>query len=92
MDSAVSGRGVTRMFSYHIAPELRDGSLRLLLTGDEPEPIPVHLVAPHGRLQVPKVRAFADFAVPRLKAHYARLGVACGGESIQPRNGRVSST
>jgi DNA-binding transcriptional LysR family regulator len=92
VDSAVSGRGVTRMFSYHVAPELREGSLRLLLTGDEPEPIPVHLVAPHGRLQVPKVRAFADFAVPRLKAHYARLNVACGGDSIQPENGRVSST
>jgi hypothetical protein len=33
----------------------------------------VHLIAPHGRLQVPKVRAFADFAVPRLKVHFARL-------------------
>lgn len=92
VDSAVGGHGVTRMFSYHIAPQLHDGSLQLLLTNDEPEAIPVHLVAPHGRLQVPKVRAFVDFAVPRLKAHYARLAVACGNGNIQPGIGRVSSS
>ncbi len=86
VDSAVGGQGVTRMFSYHIAEELRDGSLRIVLAADEPAPVPVHLVAPHGRLQVPKVRAFADFAVPRLKAHYIRLGIADGaqGNIIQP--------
>lgn len=71
--SAVEGRGVTRMFSYHIADELRDGKLRILLADAETPPLPVHLIAPQGRLQVPKVRAFADFATPRLKAHFARL-------------------
>jgi DNA-binding transcriptional LysR family regulator len=71
--SAVEGRGVTRMFSYHIADQLHDGSLRILLANEEHPPLPVHLIAPHGRLQVPKVRAFADFAVPRLKVHFARL-------------------
>jgi DNA-binding transcriptional LysR family regulator len=79
------------MFSYHIAKELHDGLLRILLAGDEPAPIPVHLVAPHGRLQVPKVRAFADFAVPRLKAHYARLGIESDRANIQPSSGRESS-
>ncbi|NIJ34256.1 LysR family transcriptional regulator [Sphingomonas oligoaromativorans] len=71
--SAVEGRGVTRIFSYHIADELREGKLRILLADAEAPPLPVHLIAPQGRLQVPKVRAFADFAVPRLKAHFARL-------------------
>jgi DNA-binding transcriptional LysR family regulator len=71
--SAVEGRGVTRIFSYHIADELREGTLRILLADAEAPPLPVHLIAPQGRLQVPKVRAFADFAVPRLKAHFARL-------------------
>lgn len=71
--SAVEGRGVTRIFSYHIADELREGALRILLADAEAPPLPVHLIAPQGRLQVPKVRAFADFAVPRLKAHFARL-------------------
>jgi hypothetical protein len=28
---------------------------------------------PQGRLAVPKVRAFTDFVVPRLKKHFALL-------------------
>ncbi len=71
--AAVGGRGVTRMFSYHIADQLRDGRLQILLADDEHTPLPVHLLAPHGRMQAPKVRAFVDFAVPRLKAHFGRL-------------------
>jgi hypothetical protein len=35
--------------------------------------LPAHLVAPQGRFSVPKVRAFADFAVPRLKRYFAQL-------------------
>jgi DNA-binding transcriptional LysR family regulator len=71
--SAVDGRGVTRLFSYHIAEEVRAGVLRLVLTKDEYPPYPVHLVALQGRLAVPKVRAFVDFAVPLLRTHFARL-------------------
>jgi DNA-binding transcriptional LysR family regulator len=89
--SAVGGRGVTRMFSYHIAAQLRDGSLRILLAHDEHEPLPVHLLAPHGRMQVPKVRAFVDFAVPRLKAHFARLTHEAAAADIQSPGGRVSA-
>ncbi len=91
--SAVGGRGVTRMFSYHIADQLRDGSLKIVLAGDEHEPIPVNLIAPHGRMQVPKVRAFVDFAVPRLKAHFARLAreADLAHADIQSFGGRVSA-
>lgn len=89
--SAVRGRGVTRMFSYHIADQIRDGSLQILLPDDEHPPLPVHLIAPHGRLQVPKVRAFADFAAPRLKAHFARLTAEANhAGSIRSPSGRVS--
>jgi len=70
---AVEGRGVTRMFSYHIAKEVNEGALQVLLAGDEHGPLPVHLVSPHGRLSVPKVRAFVDFALPRLRASFAGL-------------------
>jgi DNA-binding transcriptional LysR family regulator len=76
VDSAVAGRGVVRLFSNHISDEIQDGSLKILLAKDEHPPLPVHLIAPHGRLQVPKVRAFADFAVPRLKAHLVKLSNA----------------
>jgi hypothetical protein len=35
--------------------------------------MPVHVISPNGRLSVPKVRAFTDFAVPRLRNEFARL-------------------
>jgi DNA-binding transcriptional LysR family regulator len=43
-----------------------------LLEGFEPEPWPVHLVYAGGRLVPEKLRAFLDFAAPRLKAVLAR--------------------
>lgn len=71
--SAVEGHGVTRMFSYHVAREVAAGQLEILLRDDEFPALPVHLVSPQGRLSVPKVRAFVDFAVPRLRPAFARL-------------------
>lgn len=70
--SAVEGRGLVRPLCYQVADEVRDGRLVLVLKDCEPEPLPVHLVAPEGRLSVAKVRAFADFALPRLKARFAQ--------------------
>ena len=69
--SAVDARGITRALSYQVAAHVRQGALEILLPGDEPPPLPVHLIVPHGRLAIPKVRAFVDFAQPRLKNHYA---------------------
>jgi hypothetical protein len=40
--------------------------------------LPVHVVTPQGRLSAPKVRAFVDFVVPRLRAQFARLAVDAG--------------
>jgi DNA-binding transcriptional LysR family regulator len=71
--SVVEGHGIARMLSYHVAPLLESDALRVVLAHAEPKPIPVHLVSPYGRLSVPKVRAFADFALPHLKATFARL-------------------
>jgi len=82
--SAVQGRGVVRLFSYHLADEVAAGSLKLLLVDDEHEPLPVHLVSPHGRLAVPKVRAFADFALPRLRKAFEAHVIACSGTSAKP--------
>ncbi|MFC5525851.1 LysR family transcriptional regulator [Rhodanobacter ginsengisoli] len=71
--SAVEGHGVTRLFSYHVAREIEQGLLRIVLADAEPAPTPVHLVSPYGRLAVPKVRAFVDFALPRLRSQFADL-------------------
>ncbi|MFZ0266442.1 LysR family transcriptional regulator [Caulobacter sp.] len=71
--SAVAGLGVTRLYTYHVAEHVLEGSLRILLRDAEPPPLPVHLVTPQGRSSTPKVRAFLDFAAPRLRAEFARL-------------------
>ena len=71
--SAAEGHGVTRLFSYHVAEEVRAGRLKIVLADSEHAPLPVHIITPEGRLSVPKVRAFVDFALPRLKARFARL-------------------
>ena len=75
--SAVRGRGVLRVFSYHVADAVAAGTLRIVLAGDEHAPLPVHLVSPQGRLAVPKVRAFVDFARPRLRAAFEKLAEDC---------------
>lgn len=86
--SAVQGRGVVRIFSYHLAPEVALGSLRIILAEHEHPPLPVHLVSPHGRLSVPKVRAFVDFALPRLREAFEQRRVACCGAAAAPINAR----
>jgi DNA-binding transcriptional LysR family regulator len=91
--SAADGNGITRLFSYHIAEQIRDGRLQILLDKDEHPPLPVHLLAPQGRLFVPKVRAFVDYAVPRLKRYFERLSrdARGGADPIRSRRGRVSA-
>jgi DNA-binding transcriptional LysR family regulator len=73
--SAVEGHGVTRLFSYHIAREVREGALQVVLPDSEHAPLPVNLLMPHGRLAVPKVREFVDFVAPRLRRHYRELSL-----------------
>jgi len=73
--SAIEGRGVTRLYSYHVAPDVRAGRLEVVLPGAEHAPMPVHLLTPEGRTAAPKVRAFLDFAAPRLRECFASLAV-----------------
>jgi DNA-binding transcriptional LysR family regulator len=71
--SACRGMGVTRLYSYHVADKVRDRELELVLQDCEPPPAPAHLLVQPSRMPVPKVRAFLDFAAPRLRAEFARL-------------------
>lgn len=76
--SAVAGLGVTRLYSFHLADDVRDQKLQIVLAHAEPPPVPVHLVAQASRLSAPKVRAFVDFATPRLRAEFSRLAEEAG--------------
>lgn len=71
--SAVEGLGVTRLYSYHVAEDVREGRLVVVLADHEPRPQPVHMVVQPFRITVPKVRAFLDFATPRLKTAFNQL-------------------
>jgi DNA-binding transcriptional LysR family regulator len=68
IDAAIASVGVTRVLCYQIASALHAGTLAIVLRDFEPPPWPVSLVyASQGRLPL-KLRAFIDFAAPRLKA------------------------
>jgi DNA-binding transcriptional LysR family regulator len=84
--SAVEGRGVTRLFSYHVASEVEKGELQLVLEREEHEPLPIHVIAPHGRMSVPKVRAFVDHGVPRLRAAFSRFSGAVGPRVLEAQS------
>jgi DNA-binding transcriptional LysR family regulator len=71
--SALEGRGVVRLFSYQVAEYLREGRLQIVLGSYEYTSLPVHIVTPEGRLSRPTLRAFVDFAVPRLRNKFASL-------------------
>jgi DNA-binding transcriptional LysR family regulator len=72
VDAAKAGVGVARVLSYQVAGALREGALVLALQDFEPAPLPVNLVQVGQRLLPLKLRAFLDFATPRLKATLAR--------------------
>jgi DNA-binding transcriptional LysR family regulator len=67
LDAAIAGAGITRLLSYQAAAAVLDGRLVIVLRDHEVDPSPVSLVYPSGRLVPLKLRAFLDFAVPRLK-------------------------
>jgi len=68
MEAAIASAGITRVLSYQVDSAVGAGALRLILRQFEPEPLPVHLVYAAQPLLPLKLRAFLDFAAPRLKA------------------------
>jgi len=83
--SALDGRGVTRVLSYQIERELRDGRLVRLLAAYEPDPLPVHVVHPATDVPAAKIRAFVDIAVPKLRAVLERIQDAVRSRRMRTR-------
>ena len=73
IEAAIAGIGIARLTSYQAAGAIREGQLVSLLRGYNPEPLPVHLVHTGRSLMPLKMRAFLDFAGPRLKASLADI-------------------
>ena len=66
-DAAVAGVGITRVLCYQLHDALRTGALALALREYEPAPMPVNLVYAGQRRLPLKLRAFLDYATPRLR-------------------------
>jgi DNA-binding transcriptional LysR family regulator len=68
IDAVTSGIGITRVFSYQAVDALMRGDVTRILAEYEGDEIPVHLLYPGGAHRPPKLRAFVDYAAPRLRA------------------------
>lgn len=74
LDAALGGAGLTRVLSYQCAEAVRAGRLEILLERFELPPWAVSLVHA-GQNPLPrKLRAFIDFAAPRLADRLAQFG------------------
>ncbi|MGE0723449.1 MAG: LysR substrate-binding domain-containing protein, partial [Alphaproteobacteria bacterium] len=74
IDAAIAGVGITRVLSYQIVAAVAARRLVRILRDFEAAPVPVSLVYQDGRLLPVTVRAFLDFAVPRLRARLVGKG------------------
>jgi Transcriptional regulator len=62
------GVGLINVLAYQVADALSDDALRVVLDEFEPPPLPINLLH-GGQAPIPlKLRAFLDFAIPRLRA------------------------
>jgi len=73
IEAAIAGIGIARLTSYQAAGAIRAGRLISLLRGYAPKPLPVHLVHTGPPMVPLKMRAFLDFAGPRLRASLADI-------------------
>jgi len=65
--AVAAGRGVTRVFSYLIAAQVRAGVLEPVLQDYEPRAVPIHVVHKEAGHTSARVRAVVDFLVSRLR-------------------------
>jgi DNA-binding transcriptional LysR family regulator len=73
LDAAMSGLGLVQTTSYQAERGVRDGGLTILLKDFECAPTPVSLVHAGNRSVPLKLRAFLDFAVPRLSERLKQI-------------------
>ncbi len=65
--AAVAGRGITRVLSYTIAPQLEAGALELVLDDVGPPAVPIHIVHKEPGRTSARVRAVVDYLAQRLR-------------------------
>lgn len=71
LDACRKGLGCGRFLAYQVRELEAGGQLVRVLRDWEPEPVSVSLAYPHSRLLSPRIRAFVDWATPRLRERLA---------------------
>jgi DNA-binding transcriptional LysR family regulator len=74
LEAAMCGVGLTRLLSYQVGGAVKSGRLVLVLRRFEPASVPVSLIHVRERRVSGKLRAFLDFAAPRLRARLDEEG------------------
>jgi DNA-binding transcriptional LysR family regulator len=74
LDAALAGGGIVRVLSYQAARAIAEGRLVSVLEAFQTDPRPVHLLHSGQPILPLKLRAFLDFAGPRLKDSIGRSG------------------
>lgn len=67
IEGAIAGVGLTRVLSYQVADAVEAGKLVVVLKKFEPDPSPISLIYVQERRLTAKLRAFLDFATPKLR-------------------------
>jgi len=75
IDATLAGIGLTCTLSYQIAEAVKAGQLAAVLRKFEPPPLPVSLIYVHESRITAKLRAFVDFAAPRLRARLTKAAI-----------------
>jgi DNA-binding transcriptional LysR family regulator len=67
IDACAAGLGLGNFLSYQVAPRIASKELRYVLDAFEPEPVPIHVIYPHSRLQSATLRAFVEACATALR-------------------------
>jgi DNA-binding transcriptional LysR family regulator len=71
IDAIANGLGCGQFLSYQVEALVAAKKAMRILEAFEPPAVPIQVVYPHARFLSPNVRAFVDFAVPRLRGRAA---------------------
>ncbi len=69
INAVKQGFGITRLMSYQVGEELKNGSLIRLFSDYESKPLPINIVHLEGRQANAKIRSFIDLTAHRLKSN-----------------------
>jgi len=73
INGALAGLGIASLLSYQVADNVRDGSLVSILNDWAPSQVAVQVVHTPKQHQPLKLRAFLDFATPKLEERMRRI-------------------